>query len=329
MTDEESRTLFRAGRLPKTDKQYSWFQLEEKYENLLKKYLKVKSVDLMFNLRTSVATCDSKPWAVVVFRPNVSVYFSRRLAIKKILLPPANYCPFPWPIVFFECGETEHTVLGTMPWNYRRSFDPEERMLRASRSFQVMQNMDALENFEFGKKNNAGTFQGRRNGIKNQVVETPPELYNFLDAIFHFDFDPCPLHPKYNAMCTPWGRMNYVNPPFIFSDAFIFRAIEMARTHDAKSVVLCPANLRARWYTELVDTGFLRAVVFLRSGVRFSGYTNPCNLPLNLLLISKNEGKSMPPVVWFLDTAPTRKRTKMTVVDDSPLPLHIIGWSSS
>lgn len=49
---------------------------------------------------------------------------------------------------------------------------------------------------------------------------TPPELYALL-AEFPFDFDPCP-YPRpsdYNSLILPWGRTNYVNPPFCRKDA--------------------------------------------------------------------------------------------------------------
>jgi hypothetical protein len=45
---------------------------------------------------------------------------------------------------------------------------------------------------------------------------TPPDLYARLDAEFRFDFDPCPC-PRpdgYNSLVLPWGRSNYVNPPY-------------------------------------------------------------------------------------------------------------------
>lgn len=50
---------------------------------------------------------------------------------------------------------------------------------------------------------------------------TPPELYARLDAEFRFDFDPCPCpRPEgYNSLLLPWGRSNYVNPPFTRKDA--------------------------------------------------------------------------------------------------------------
>ena len=50
---------------------------------------------------------------------------------------------------------------------------------------------------------------------------TPPDFYAVLDAEFRFDFDPCPC-PRpdgYNSLVLPWGKRNYVNPPFLHSDA--------------------------------------------------------------------------------------------------------------
>jgi hypothetical protein len=45
---------------------------------------------------------------------------------------------------------------------------------------------------------------------------TPPDLYAKLDAEFGFDFDPCPypLPTGFDGLTQPWGRSNYVNPPF-------------------------------------------------------------------------------------------------------------------
>jgi hypothetical protein len=45
---------------------------------------------------------------------------------------------------------------------------------------------------------------------------TPPALYAQLDAQMHFDFDPCPcpLPEGFDGLTQPWGKSNYVNPPF-------------------------------------------------------------------------------------------------------------------
>jgi len=45
---------------------------------------------------------------------------------------------------------------------------------------------------------------------------TPPDLFAELTSEFHFTFDPCPW-PKpddFDGLTLPWGKSNYVNPPF-------------------------------------------------------------------------------------------------------------------
>jgi hypothetical protein len=82
---------------------------------------------------------------------------------------------------------------------------------------------------------------------------TPPEFYKKLDGEFHFDFDPCP-YPRqegYNSLVLPWGKSNYVNPPFNKKDApfggpsaFVRKAIEEQQNGKTSVFVLpLPWNL--------------------------------------------------------------------------------------
>jgi hypothetical protein len=85
----------------------------------------------------------------------------------------------------------------------------------------------------------------RQNG---QFWLTPSDLYDALDAEFHFDFDPCPypLPKGFNALTMDWGKRNYVNPPFRKSDvvhgegltAFIRKAITEQRKGRTSVLVL-------------------------------------------------------------------------------------------
>src|ERR1035438_4687316 len=99
---------------------------------------------------------------------------------------------------------------------------------------------------------------------------TPPDLYAELDAEFRFDFDPCPcpLPDGYNGLQVPWGRRNYVNPPFRAKDgitggptAFARKAIEEQK-HGNTSVLLIPVqsyvNLLLEAGAELRSAGRVR-----------------------------------------------------------------------
>lgn len=80
---------------------------------------------------------------------------------------------------------------------------------------------------------------------------TPPDIYNSLNEEFHFDFDPCP-YPRpenFNGVAVPWGKMNYVNPPFRKSDgafgagptAFVRKAIA-EQNLGRSSVIVIPTQ---------------------------------------------------------------------------------------
>jgi len=72
------------------------------------------------------------------------------------------------------------------------------------------------------------TLQGGKVEIPEYWL-TPPKLYHTLDQEFHFDFDPCTYPKITNNLIIPWGKMNYVNPPFRKKDgsptAFVRKAI--------------------------------------------------------------------------------------------------------
>jgi hypothetical protein len=79
---------------------------------------------------------------------------------------------------------------------------------------------------------------------------TPPEIYRALDEEFHFDFDPCPCpRPEnYNGLEVPWGKSNFINPPFRTKDsplggptAFVHKAISEAKKGNG-SVLLLPCQ---------------------------------------------------------------------------------------
>jgi hypothetical protein len=89
---------------------------------------------------------------------------------------------------------------------------------------------------------------------------TPPALYAQLDAMYHFDFDPCPYPrpPGFDGLHCEWGQSNYVNIPFGTTDqrgkpvgptAWVRKAISECRK--GKLVVFVfPLQ---RWQMELLE----------------------------------------------------------------------------
>jgi hypothetical protein len=76
----------------------------------------------------------------------------------------------------------------------------------------------------------------------------PPSIYNNLNSEFSFDFDPCPYPrpKKFNGITVPWGRVNWVNPPFRRADAafgagptaFIRKAIEEQKKGNTSVIII-------------------------------------------------------------------------------------------
>ncbi len=99
---------------------------------------------------------------------------------------------------------------------------------------------------------------------------TPKGIYEKLNEEFHFDFDPCP-YPKpeqYNSLEVPWGKSNYINPPFrpkhnngFGPTAFVRKAIE-EKAKGKSSILLLPVqsyvNLLLEAGAELRSMGRVR-----------------------------------------------------------------------
>ena len=106
--------------------------------------------------------------------------------------------------------------------------------------------------------------------MSNRYWITPPDIYNQLDNEFQFDYDPCPF-PKpdgFDSLNTPWGNMNYVNPPFRKKDgggygptAWVRKAIAENKAGKS-SVILIPTqsyvNLLLEAGAELRSMGRVR-----------------------------------------------------------------------
>ncbi|MCP4484078.1 MAG: hypothetical protein GY823_05885 [Flavobacteriaceae bacterium] len=302
----------------------------EFFEDLLQKKYNNKSLKL--NVRKDKMIFDEikDEYTLVVFRPSFSVYFKRNLPFSKILVPCQRFEKSPWCCCILKksclnfTGTPELEVLGKRD----SPFDYEKLKIKASKDYEIMKNMEECKNYEHRKRRNENAaFQAGRSDLTTQVIKTPEKLLNRLNKTFKFDHDPCPIKPDYDCMKSKWkGKMNYVNPPFKHSGAFALRAFEQSMKYSSKTVLIVPVSgMLTRWFQELVNSGGLHAIVFLRDGISFDGYKRKVPFCLNLLLIGpKKTGNAK---IYFWDIiGEDMKRQIPTTHDDYPLPLKDIGW---
>lgn len=121
-------------------------------------------------------------------------------------------------------------------------------------------------------------------GRKNKDdVPTPEWLYKALDAVHHFDHDPCPLNPTFDGLNTPWGQCNFVNPPYTTTQRWIRKGLEEAEVHRRKSVFLIPFRPSRKYWFDLVYTR-AQQIYILEGGVRFAGYQQNAPMPLAVVV---------------------------------------------
>lgn len=117
---------------------------------------------------------------------------------------------------------------------------------------------------------------------KRDSVQTDPEFYKQLDAVFHFDFDPCPhTQPPWNGLEVDWGTSNFVNPPFSQIGKWLEKAVkEMEK--GKLSVVLVPCRPNTRYWQQWVFP-WVSTFHFLDK-IGFVGFTRPIPIPMVLLV---------------------------------------------
>lgn len=80
---------------------------------------------------------------------------------------------------------------------------------------------------------------------------TPPEVYEYLNKEFNFDFDPCPFKASFNGLNIDWGVSNFVNPPYSETEKWILKSI--AESKKGKTVVLLlRLDASTKWFRDLL-----------------------------------------------------------------------------
>lgn len=115
---------------------------------------------------------------------------------------------------------------------------------------------------------------------------TPTEVYNGLDAEFHFNFDPCPLGGTEDGtapLFVEWrGRRVFCNPPYGPEiRPFLERGLEAEI-----AVFLIPARTDTRWFHDIV-LPHAKEIRFVRGRLKFGDAKNSAPFPSMICIFEK------------------------------------------
>lgn len=116
---------------------------------------------------------------------------------------------------------------------------------------------------------------------------TPQDLFDALDATFHFTLDPCAT-PE-NAKCAKFytkeqdglkqdwgGAVIWCNPPY---GREIGKWIQKCAEHRGVAVMLIPARTDTRWWHSYIDKNPDAHVYFIKGRLKFGDGKNPAPFP--------------------------------------------------
>jgi len=137
-----------------------------------------------------------------------------------------------------------------------------------------------------------GAFDSNRFQSTKQSWETPDELFNKIDAIFHFTRDVCASAD--NTKCQQfwseqdsclqhtWDGVNWMNPPYKNMKQFIEKAYK--ERYHAVTVCLIPARTNTNWWHQFCMHG---EVYFICGRPKFKGCKYGLPQPLALVVFGR------------------------------------------
>lgn len=131
----------------------------------------------------------------------------------------------------------------------------------------------------------------------NQKWETPIDLFNKLDTVFHFNIDLCAedstakcnlyYTPYIDSLARDWCGLNYwMNPPYGREQIeWITKASRDSHLYDSTIVCLIPARPDTKvWQDIIFPTA--KAVCFLRGRLKFGNSKDAAPFPSALIIFS-------------------------------------------
>lgn len=128
---------------------------------------------------------------------------------------------------------------------------------------------------------------------------TPQDLFDRLDACFHFTLDPCATEENHKApkfytreqdgLKQDWGgEIIWCNPPY---GREIGRWIQKCAEHHGIAVMLLPARTDTRWWHEFIANNPNATIRFIKGRLKFGGAKNPAPFPSAIVIFINTEGE--------------------------------------
>ena len=116
--------------------------------------------------------------------------------------------------------------------------------------------------------------------------QTPKAVYQVLDAEFGFDFDPCPVKPKFDGLAIEWGQANFVNPPYGREIGhWLKKGFE--EWEKGKTVVfLIPSRTDTKWWHDYCMKA--TEIRFIKGRLKFGNSKNSAPFPSAIVIFKAN-----------------------------------------
>ena len=130
---------------------------------------------------------------------------------------------------------------------------------------------------------------------KTDSVRTPPFLLKVLESEFGSMHDPVPFNPKWtpsdgDALSTPWRAVNYVNPPYSKTKAFVKKAFEEWQLGKTVVMLIKVHNLSTKYFETYGEGAELR---ILANHLTFPGYDKPSAFGSVLVIYRAHQNSNM------------------------------------
>lgn len=125
---------------------------------------------------------------------------------------------------------------------------------------------------------------------ESEMWETPQDLFNKLDAEFHFSVDVCavPENAKCNKFYTPeengllknWDETTWCNPPYGRKiREWVRKAYYQAVEFGSTIVMLLPARTDTKWFHDYIYEKDWIEVRFIKGRLKFGGSKHNAPFP--------------------------------------------------